>query len=242
MLKRLRRGIYAILAVALCYFVGTHSLYAVTQSTNYKFDETAIGSGGLNQSSSTNFTGRDSVGDIGVGTSTSGNYQVAAGSTTTNDPALSVAIGGSAINFGSFSAASPTTATATFTVLNYTSYGYIAQIVGNPPTNGATTLAAMSTTGSSVPGTSQFGINLVANTLPVSVGANPDTGAFGYGSAAPNYATPNMYRYASGETIALSTKSSGLTTYTISYLINVNSLIQGGIYTSNETIIVTGTY
>jgi hypothetical protein len=242
MLKRLRRGIYAFLAIAFCFFVGTHPLYAVTQSTNYKFDETAIGSGGLNQSSSANYIGRDSVGDIGVGTSASGNYQVAAGSTTTNDPALSVSIGGSSVGFNSFSASAATTTTANFTVLNYTSYGYVVQLVGNPPSNGSTTISAMTTTGPSVAGTSQFGINLVANTSPVSVGANPNTGQFGYGSASANYGTSNQYRYVSGETIAQSTKSSGLTTYTITYLINVDPLTPGGIYTSNQTLIITGTY
>jgi hypothetical protein len=195
----------------------------------------------LNQSNSANYVGRDSIGDLGVGTSASNNYQVQAGSTTTYNPSLSVSIGGASVGFNSFSASGPTTTTANFSVLNYTSYGYVVQLAGNPPSNGSTTINAMATTGPSVAGTSQFGINLVANTSPVSVGANPDTGQFGFGSASANYGTSNQYRYVSGETIAQSTKSSGLTTYTITYLINVAPLTPGGIYTSNQTLIITGT-
>jgi hypothetical protein len=242
MLTRAKKAFTVFLILSFILLFNSSSLYADTlQSTNYKFSETAIGSGGLIQSSSANYQGRDSIGDIAVGSAASSNYQIAAGSTTTNDPALSVSVNGT-INFGNFTASNATTATTTFTILNYTTYGYVAQIIGSPPTNGATTLSAMSTTGPSVAGTSQFGINLVANTSPVSVGANPDNGQFGYGTVASNYATPNSYRYVSGETIAQATKNSGLTTYTITYLVNVPALTPGGVYTSNQTLVVTGTY
>lgn len=242
MLKSLKGGICLFLAITLCVTTMAHSLYADSQSTNYKLNESVVGESGLNQSTSANYVGRDSIGSLGVGTSTSSNYQVQAGSITTNDPTLSVAINGASVNFSSFSATTATTATASFSVLNYTSYGYTVQLVGTPPSNGSTTIDAMSTTGPSVVGTPQFGINLVANTSPLSFGANPDTGQFGFGSASSNYGTSNQYRYVSGETIAQSTKSSGTTTYTISYIVNVAPLTPGGIYTSNQTLIITGTY
>ncbi|CAN5411712.1 hypothetical protein BH10PAT4_BH10PAT4_0870 [soil metagenome] len=243
MLKRVKVAVTtSVFVLFLALFSAPHSYADPIQSTNYKFNESAIGSGGLNQSSSASYTGRDSIGDIGIGNSASSSYQVNAGSTTTNDPALSVSIGGAAVNFGNFTASSAITATSTFTILNYTSYGYVVYVFGNPPTNGATTLSALSTTSASTAGVSQFGINLVANTSPVSVGANPNIGQFGFGSAAVNYNTSNMYRYVSGEQIAQATKSSGLTTYTITYLVNVAPLATGGIYTSDQTIIVVGTY
>lgn len=243
MLKRVRvAATTSVFVLVLALFPAPQTHADPIQSTNYKFNESAIGSGGLNQSSSTSYTGRDSVGDIGIGNSASSNYQVNAGSTTTNDPALSVSLSGASVNFGSFTASSATTATSTFTILNYTSYGYVVYIVGTPPKNGPDTLSALSTTSASAAGVSQFGINLVANTSPVSVGANPNTGQFGFGSAAVNYNTSNVYRYVSGEQIAQATKSSGLTTYTITYLVNVPALASGGIYTSDQTIIVVGTY
>ena len=72
--------------------------------------------------------------------------------------------------------------------------------------------------------------------------ANPDHGQFGFGSAATNYDTPNFYRYVDGATIASAPKSSGVTIYTLTYLVNVGSLTPGGIYSSNQTLIVIGTY
>jgi len=247
MSKRLKNGLAAFLAIACSLIISSSHLYATpSQSSNYRFNESAIGSGGLIQSSSANYQGRDSIGDIGIGSSASSSYQIAAGSTTTNDPALSVSVNGT-INFNAFSSAAATTATTTFTVLNYTTYGYIVQIVGNAPSNGATTIDAMNPSGPSFPGasvagTSQFGINLVANTSPVSVGANLNNGQFGYGAVAGNYGTSNSYRYVSGETVALATRNSGVTTYTITYMVNVPALTPGGIYNSNQTLIVTGTY
>ncbi|MDB5167073.1 MAG: exported protein of unknown function [Candidatus Saccharibacteria bacterium] len=245
MLKRLKREIYVLFALSLCLALGSSPIYAAPQaSSHYVFNESSIGAGGLNNSSSASYQGFDSLGSIGVGTSSSSNFQVASGSITPFDPALSVSINGT-VNFATaFSAATPTTATTSFTVSNYTTYGYVAQIYGSTPSNGTTTIAAMGTTtpAASAIGTSQFGINLVANTSPISIGANLNNGQFGYGSVAANYNTSNVYRYVSGETIAQAAKNSGITTYTITYVVNVPALTPGGIYTSNQTLIVTGTY
>lgn len=243
MLKRLVRGVS--LALMMIYFgtLLTTTTYAETlASPNYKLDESVVGAGGLNQSSSTNYKVSEATGDIAVGDAASSTVQIKAGSNTTNDPALSFSFISPNANFGIFTPASSSVSTASFSVSNYTSYGYVVQIFGNAPSNGSHTIAAMATTGDPTPGTDQFGINLVANTAPVSVGANPDNGQFGFGSVTTDYSTSNKYRYASGETIAQALKSSGKTIYTISYLINVAGLTPGGQYNSNQTIIITGTY
>lgn len=236
---------WGALFVILTYGFVVHVPSVVAQSlksSNFQFDETAVGAGGLNQSTSANYQSSNSTGDLSVGNTASGNYQIDTGSQTTNDPALSFALNNANINFGSFSASSASVTTASFSVSNYTSYGYVVQIAGAAPSNGSHTLGAMALNGPSQPGVEQFGINLVANTLPTSVGANPNNGQFGFGVAAPSYATSNEYRYVAGETIAYAPKSSGITTYTLSYLINVASLTPGGQYKSNQTLIVTGTY
>jgi hypothetical protein len=243
--KRERSEILIIVSVIL---VGASIFFAAIvhadtlQSSNYKFDESSIGSGGSIQSSSTNYQSIDALGSTAIGNSTSTNFQIEAGSKTTSEPTLSFAVNNGNTNFGSFTASSASTATATFSVADYTSYGYVVQLLGNPPTNGAHTLPAMTTTGPSLAGTEQFGVNLVANTLPVSVGANPNHGQFGFGSATANYGTSNQYRYVSGESIVSAPKSSGITTYTISYIVNVASLTPGGQYSSAQVIICTGTY
>ncbi len=212
------------------------------QSPNYRFEESTLGGGGLVQSNSTNYQAGTAIGDTAIGNSASTNFQVDSGSKTSPDPALSFAITSPNVNFGSFSASAATMATSTFSVSNYTSYGYAVQIVGDTPSNGSHTIAAMATTGSSQLGIDQFGINLVANTSPLSMGANPEQGLFGVGTASPNYGTSDMYRFVSGETIATAPKSSGVTNYTISYLVNVDSLTPGGQYNAQQILVCTGTY
>lgn len=214
-----------------------------SQSSNYRFEESVLGGGGLVQSSSPNYQSDGFVlGDTAIGNSASDNYQINAGNKPTKDPTLTFSIDSANANFGSFSATTAATATAVFSVSNYTSYGYAVQVSGTPPTNGNHTIDALASTDASVSGVEQFGLNLVANTQPTSLGANPDHGQFGVGSASANYNTPNVYRYVSGETIATSPKSSGKTTYTISYIVNVKSVTPGGQYASRQTLICTGTF
>jgi hypothetical protein len=220
----------------------------VLQSPNYRFDESVIGGGGLIQSSSDNFQIQSELGDLSVGNAASENYQIDTGLHTTPDPTLSFAILDANPNFGAFSATATATATAKFSVLNYTSYGYVVLVSGDTPTHSSHSIPAIDTGGGdtappSLPGQQEeFGINLVANTAPESFGENPDQGQFGFGVAADNYATANEFRYVNGETIATAPKSSGETIYTISYMINVANLTPGGKYTSNQTLIVVGTY
>lgn len=228
------------LAISTAY-IATAS--AEIQTGNlYKFENPAIGFDGAYNSASTNFQSLQAVGGDAVGNSTSTSFQVQAGARTTPDPTLSFAVITFNSAFGSFGPTVTATTTSTFSVIDYTSYGYAVQIIGTPPTNGAHVITAMSTTGTSTIGTEQFGINLVANTSPSTFGANPNNGSFGFGTAATNYNSANNYRYVSGQTIASAPKSSGATIYTISYIINVSSITPGGDYSSNQSIICTATY
>ena len=230
---------YALLFVLLI----TPGSVSALQSTNYIFDETSIGAGGLIQSSSPNFQGSGSaLGDISVGNSASENFQIEQGSQTTDDPTLTFAVENFNASLGELSSTTTATATAKFSIINYTSYGYIVQVAGTPPKNGDHEISPLLEASDPVPGTDQFGLNLVANTIPESIGQNPDSDEFGFGEAAPNYDESNKYRFVSGDTVAFAPKSSGKTTYTISYIVNVEPLTPGGKYTSNQTLIVTGTY
>ncbi len=211
-------------------------------SANYSLIESDLGGGGLLNSSSANYQSALSTGDGAIGNSSSGNFQINAGSQTTQDPRLAVSINNTNAAFGLFGPATTATATSSFSVIDYTSYGYAVQIGGNPPSYQGHTLPGMATTAAPTPGTEQFGINLVANTSPTNFGANPAYGPNGVGSASANYGTPNKFRYVSGETIATAPKSSGETTYTISYIADVSSLTPGGQYTGGQYIICTATY
>ena len=254
-MRRLRIvGVYALAAIigwpvsALAVTPGDPSF----KSTNYSINESYIGPGGDSQGISTSYKAQGStLGDTGVGNSGSTNFQTNSGYDTTNDPRLSFTVNTSSINLGTLSTTVATTATATFSVLNYTSYGYVVTMVGSTPSNAGHPLTALATDTASVNGTEQFGVNTVANTSPVSVGADPvqdisGTATFGFGRAGTGagtaYAQTNKYRYGAGETIASAPKSSGITNYTMTLMTNISTLTPGGKYTGPMTLICTGTY
>ncbi len=240
-LGRIGRAFGALLLLTFAVFFVDTNVQAL-QSTNYRFDETAIGTNTLLESSSANYTVNSALGDLGVGNAASANFQIEAGTQTDPDPVLSFAVEDSEADFGSFSSTATATATTSFYITNYTSYGYVVQIEGTAPTNGSHIIDPLAVADAPQTGVEQFGINLVANTLPTSVGSNPDNGDFGFGLASLNYDIPNEFRFVNGDIIASAPKSSGKTLYTISYIVNVEALTPGGQYDSNQTIIVTGTY
>lgn len=230
-------------ALFACLLLFAPGVYAETlQSPNYKLDESSIGTSSPIGQGSANYNLSSGVGDLAAGNAASTNFQIEAGSKTTADPSLAFSVNSSVANFGLFSPTQASTATATFSVKGYVSYGYTVQIVGTAPNNGTHTISPLATADISRPGAEQFGINLVANTQPTSVGANPDNGSFGFGSVATNYNVSNYYRYVSGDVIAKADKSSGITNYTLTYLINVAGLTPGGQYKSNQTLIVLGSF
>jgi hypothetical protein len=80
-------GLGVLLAFVVSSFVSV--VYAEgPQSPNYRFDETSIGAGGFVQSSSTSYRADAASGDLAIGNSASTNYQVEAGSKTTDEPHL----------------------------------------------------------------------------------------------------------------------------------------------------------
>lgn len=232
---------------SLLLIIGGGTVIAQSSSNNYQLNESFFGPGGELESESPNFRtapGGQSLGNPGGGESSSPNFGNQAGNPTTDDPSLACTINTGSANFGSLSTSVPSTATAEFSVLNYTSYGYVVNIVGDPPSMGSHELNDLESGGTSTPGTEQFGINLVDNSSP-DIGADPQqvpNNTFSFGEAASNYDTANNFRYVEGETIAQSVRSSGQTDYTISYLINISNTTPGGQYSGNQAIVCTGTY
>lgn len=233
-----------------------------SSSSNYSVIEGEIGGNGQFNSSSSSYSinpnidnGGSSLGDSAVGNSGSTNYQTNSGFNTSAEPTLTMVVNSAGVNIGVLSTSTAQTASTTFSVSNYTSSGYAVQIIGSPPTNSGHALTALATDTASIAGSEQFGINLRANTSPVSVGADPSqnpSSSFSYGVAGDGitgtfgvtrpYTIPNKYRYVSGETIASAPKSSGQTDYTISFLANQSNTTPGGTYTGSLAIVATGTF
>lgn len=219
-----------------------------SSSTNYQVNEVYFGTGGELEACSTAYCSKQSAGEMGVGNTSSANYQAQGGFNTDREPYIAFLVTGGSTDLGVLSTLAPSTATATFSVKTYLSSGYVVQTVSDPPTNtlpGSPMLNALATPTASSPGTEQFGINLVANTSPVSFGANPiqvPDNTFSFGSAASGYNTQNLYKYVKGDSIAQSTKSSGETDFTISYLYNISNVTPAGEYRFDHDLVVTSTY
>lgn len=231
----------AILTLLSAFFLFPITSQAL-KSNNFQIDESSIGTGGPLNQSSANYGLDSATGDIGVGNSASENFQIDAGSKTDPSPTLAFAVENTQTSFGVLSSGTTATAIANFSVLNYSSHGYTVQVFGKTPTNNTHSIKNLENTELSQPGTEQFGLNLVANTQPSSIGANPDNGLFGFGSITDDYNVPNYYKYSEGDVIARAGKSSGITNYTITYIMNVAGLTPGGEYRSDQLLVVLGTY
>lgn len=134
-------------------------------------------------------------------------------------------------DFGEFSEFNATTATTQMSAATNDSSGYNIFVNGQSLTSGSNIIQNLITQTPSIPGTTQFGINLRSNTSP-SVGANPDVGPVASGSPAPNYNSPNLFRFNTGERVAGSAVSTGFNRYTISYIVNISEDQPPGVYAS----------
>lgn len=143
------------------------------------------------------------------------------------------------LNMGTLSESSTATQTTQISGATNVFTGYTVYVLGYTLTAGTNVIPAMSSATSSVVGTSQFGLNARANTSP-NVGQDP-TGA---GTLAPigQYATPNLFKYVSGEAIAQTVGTSDFNTVTISYIANTAQSQPAGVYTTTLTYVATSTF
>ena len=246
-----RLSFSAIAVVVFSLFLSGMAL-AQYSSSNYKANEVFFGSGGDNNQSSSNYNASVSAGALGVGRYSSANYQAYSGFLTPNEPFLELQIDTATVDLGTLDTSTAKTGTAQFHVRAYIDSGYTVQTLSSPPsyTSGAQThtLAAMTSLGSSSPGTEQFGINLQQNTSPANFGADPSpqpNGTFATGVAATGYNTANQFKYNVGDTIAQTPSGSsgwGLTSYTISYIANSGAFTPAGSYTMIHDLAVVATF
>lgn len=241
---RLYRSV-TVLGILLAFSIAPVAQAAQSSSSNYSVNEVFFGTGGELNACSTSYCSKQSAGETTVGNTSSTNYQAQGGFNTDRYPSLEFVVNSTNINLGVLTPGTTATATSTFSVKSYLSSGYVVQTVGNPPTNSGHQLTPLATPTASNSSAEQFGINLVANTSPATFGANPSQNpsvAFGFGTAASGYDTPNQYKYANGDVVAQSLKSSGETDYTVSYIFNTTALTPGGTYTMSHVLVATATF
>lgn len=208
-----------------------------------------MGSGGALNDCYGSYCAKESAGETAVGNTAAGNYQAQAGFNTDRTPSLTFIVNTTSINLGVLTPGTTATATATFSVESYLTSGYIVTTDSPPPQNSTYTLHTLTTPTASNNTQEQFGINLATNSTtcgaPANFGSAPvqiPSSTYSFGQAATGYNTCGLFQYNNGNTIADSTKSSGQTDYTISYIFNVTNLTPGGIYTFNQVLVATSTF
>lgn len=245
--KQTTKYLAALILITVSVLVLPASVLAAqSSSSNYQVNEVFFGSGGELNACSTAYCSKQSAGDLAVGKTSSNSYKAQAGFNTDRTPYIEFTVSNTNVNLGTLNATSTKTATATFSVKAYLAHGYDVVNASDPPTNNSYTMQALAIPTASSVGSEQFGINLVANTIPSIPGSadptySPDN-TFSFGQVAADYSSTNLFKYAKNDTVAFSTASTSFTTYTVSYLFNVSQVTPGGTYTLQHVLVATGTY
>lgn len=218
--------------------LGSVPVMAVTStSPNYQVTETQFGT--TQRSCSGQYCAQTSIGEPTDGqpiASSTATFEDA----TNNEPFLDMIVEAGISNLGTLTTESTATKTTSVKVRSYLSGGYTLQITGEPPKFEGHLLTTPTEPIQSMPGTEQFGINVVANTTP-NVGANPvqvpaDQQAFGV--ADDLYKIPNKFMYQSEDVVARGVTDTGRTDYTISMIVNISSSTPAGKYTGDFAAVV----
>jgi hypothetical protein len=151
-----------------------------------------------------------------------------------------------------FSPTDTATATSKMAASTNATNGYSITVDGTTLTSGSNTIPAMTATATPTRGTSQFGLNLKANTTGVStvaVGsevAPVSNGTDLRGQASTDYRNVDQFKFVSGNSVAASDfNTPGPTNaqiFTVSYIVNVAGSQIAGSYTTTLTYICTPTF
>jgi hypothetical protein len=148
-------------------------------------------------------------------------------------------VSGNYLNFGELSSQTTKKGSMQMVLATNADDGYSVFVNGTTMTSGNHVIPPLTSSDVSRPGTSQFGINLVANTTPA-VGANAQ--GPGLGNPSANYGTPDFFRFVPGERIASASDETDFRKYTVSYIANINSDQDPGIYVTTIEYVAVATF
>jgi hypothetical protein len=151
-----------------------------------------------------------------------------------------------------FSPTAASTATSQMAASTNAGSGYVITVNGPTLTSGSNTITSMNSSVQPVLGTSQFGLNLKANTTYSSTPAvgteitPADNGTNYRGQAISGYNAADYFKFTTGDTVANSANGGAGGTdaqiFTVSYIVNVPGSQPAGTYTSTLTYICTPTF
>jgi hypothetical protein len=148
-------------------------------------------------------------------------------------------VAGTTIDFGDFSPVGVRNGTSVMQAQTNAANGYSITVNGTTMSSGANTIPALTSQTASTLGTSQFGLNIRANTLPA-VGS--DLTGSGSGTFTANYGSANQYRFVTGDSVAQAALPTNANTYTSSYIVNIGGAQAAGVYTATMTYICTASF
>lgn len=143
-------------------------------------------------------------------------------------------------DMGQLSAAATLTAKSQMAVGTNASGGFAITAQGASMSAGTNVIESLASPTESKLGTNQFGINLVANSLP-SIGGDPE-GVWTNAVVSPDYGIPNHYKYVSGDVVAYSPSVSLMKKFTVSYVVNSRDDLRAGVYSTTITYIASGRF
>jgi hypothetical protein len=249
----MKKVISAILGIAILQ-IPSFAAAQTPSSSNYSVPESSFSSGSNTESTSASFSAQGSAGDLGVGLANSGSYRAYAGPISPNEEYLELGVTLATINLdtpsgdpGILDLAETAYGFSTFYVRAYLNSSYAVQTISEPLTNeSGDTIEPITTAAASVPGTEQFGINIVDNANP-NVGSNPapdPNASFANGAGAAGYSTADQYQYNNGDIIAQNSGNPawGQTNFTISYIANISPITEAGLYTMQHQLVAISTF
>jgi hypothetical protein len=118
--------------------------------------------------------------------------------------------------------------------------GFAITVDGIPLAAGTNVIDAMEQPAFSQPGRNQFGINLVANTIP-EVGHDPE-GIWNNAEPTADYGMSDQFKFVAGDVVASSPHVSLMRKFTVSYVVNSREDLKPGIYATTITFIASGRF
>jgi len=200
---------------------------ASMDSDNYKiWLDTLDAGGGLTNTSG--FKIDTNMGDFNATGSQSATFkQKIAFSGIEDEPTVGFNVQPVTLDFGRLSPKTTAYSSHSFSAFTNAKEGYTIKVYGESLHSDEYTITPIGGTASSpAPGTEQFGINLVSNSVP-RLGQDP---VGGIGQAGSNYNQANKFAYNEGDTIAYSVSYSYQTDFTVTAIVNIADDTPAGAY------------
>jgi len=152
---------------------------------------------------------------------------------------LTFILAAATVALGTLTTGTTGSGTSAMTVSTNASTGYSVTYSGTTLTAPDDTITALATPTASAVNNKQFGINLMPNTTPA-VGS--DVTGTGSGTPSTGYEVADLFKFASGDTVASASAPTNSNDFTISYIANISGATKPGTYSTVLTYIATANF